>query len=181
MIHQHKKVTRRSFVRSATAGVAAAHIVAPHVLGGPGKTAPSDKLNIAGIGVGGRGAACVRGVESENIVALADRVRTLLGEFEPAAEGEGEAEAAATAVASRRGPPKGPPMMSGLTEDLYKSEGARLSIVADRSLFIESSISEVRNTAVLGGILAIFILYLFLRNFKTTTIIAVSIPISACF
>ena len=66
------KVTRRTFVRNAAAGVAAAHIVAPHVLGGRGKTAPSDKLNIVGIGVGGRGAACIRGVESENIVALAD-------------------------------------------------------------------------------------------------------------
>lgn len=64
--------TRRSFVRSAATGVGAAYIVAPHVLGGPGKTAPSDKLQIAGIGVGGQGASCINAVESENIVALAD-------------------------------------------------------------------------------------------------------------
>ncbi len=67
-----EKITRRKFVRNTAGGVAATYFVAPHVLGGPGNTAPSDKLNIAGIGVGGRGAACVRGVESENIVALAD-------------------------------------------------------------------------------------------------------------
>ncbi len=35
-------------------------------------TSPNEKLNIAGIGVGGRGAADVNGVESENIVALCD-------------------------------------------------------------------------------------------------------------
>lgn len=72
MNQRNNKVSRRSFVRNAATGVAAAYIVAPHVLGGPGKTAPSDKINIAGIGVGGRGAACINGVESENIVALAD-------------------------------------------------------------------------------------------------------------
>ena len=72
MNQPNNEVTRRTFVRNAAAGVAAAHFVAPHVLGGPGKTAPSDRINIAGIGVGGRGAACIKGVESENIVALAD-------------------------------------------------------------------------------------------------------------
>jgi HAE1 family hydrophobic/amphiphilic exporter-1 len=39
-------------------------------------------------------------------------------------------------------------------------------------------LEEVRNTAMLGGLLAIFILFLFLRNVKATTIVAVSIPIS---
>ena len=67
-------LTRRAFVRRTARGgaAAAAYFVAPHVLGGPGRTAPSDKINIAGIGVGGRGAACIQGVASENIVALAD-------------------------------------------------------------------------------------------------------------
>lgn len=72
MKQQNIQFTRRSFVRSAATGVGAAYIVAPHVLGGPGKTAPSDKLQIAGIGVGGQGASCINAVESENIVALAD-------------------------------------------------------------------------------------------------------------
>ncbi len=66
----------------------------------------------------------------------------------------------------------------GLAADLYKTEGVFLQLVADRSIFIEQSIKEVRNTAMLGGLLAIFILFLFLRNVKATTIVAVSIPIS---
>jgi len=37
-----------------------------------GHTAPSDKLNIAGVGVGGMGFANLKNLESENIVALAD-------------------------------------------------------------------------------------------------------------
>ena len=48
-------VTRRSFVASAAAGIAAPLIVSPHVLGGPGKTAPSDQIGGALIGCGGRG------------------------------------------------------------------------------------------------------------------------------
>ena len=42
------------------------------MLGGPGYTAPSDKLNIACIGVGGMGEADVKGVAGENIYALCD-------------------------------------------------------------------------------------------------------------
>ncbi len=38
----------------------------------PGRKAPSDKLNIAGIGAGGRGRRDIDGVSSENIVALCD-------------------------------------------------------------------------------------------------------------
>ncbi|BBM70062.1 dehydrogenase [Rhodothermus marinus] len=54
----------------ATAG-AAFTIVPRHVLG-RGFVPPSDKLNIACIGVGGRGAWNVRGVSSENLVAFCD-------------------------------------------------------------------------------------------------------------
>ena len=51
---------------------AALTILPRHVLGGSGYKAPSDKLNIAGVGVGGMGANYVRSCESENIVAFAD-------------------------------------------------------------------------------------------------------------
>jgi predicted dehydrogenase len=66
-----RKISRRDFVSAATAA-AAFTIVPRHVLGGAGNTAPSDKLNIAGIGVGGRGAGDIGEVSSENIVALCD-------------------------------------------------------------------------------------------------------------
>jgi len=67
-----KGIDRRSFLRSTAAGVAAFTIVPRHVLGGPGYTPPSEKLNIAGIGVGGRGTSDLGAVSSENIVALCD-------------------------------------------------------------------------------------------------------------
>ena len=47
-------VSRRSFL-GRTAAAAAFTIVPRHVLGGPGRTAPSDKTTLAGIGVGGQG------------------------------------------------------------------------------------------------------------------------------
>ncbi len=65
------KSTRRAFGRAA-AGLAAFTVVPRSVLGGPGQTAPSEKLNIAGIGVGGRGAGDIQELASQNIVALCD-------------------------------------------------------------------------------------------------------------
>lgn len=53
-----------------------------------------------------------------------------------------------------------------------------LTIFADQSDFIRQSIDSVRQSALLGGLLAIAILYLFLRNRSSTGIIALSIPIS---
>ena len=47
--------SRRSFVKGAGAVAAGIMIVPRHVLGGPGYIAPSDTLNIAGIGAGGKG------------------------------------------------------------------------------------------------------------------------------
>ncbi|MEM7231932.1 MAG: Gfo/Idh/MocA family oxidoreductase [Planctomycetota bacterium] len=67
-----KAVSRREFLTRTAGGVALFHIVPSHVLGGPGKTPPSEKINVACIGVGGRGGASVRACEKENIVALAD-------------------------------------------------------------------------------------------------------------
>jgi len=64
-------MNRRRFL-AASAATAAFQIVPRHVLGGPGYTPPSEKLNIAGIGVGGMGAANLRKCENENIVALCD-------------------------------------------------------------------------------------------------------------
>ena len=67
-----KRISRRRFVAAASASAASVMIVPRHVLGGSGVQAPSDTLNVAGIGVGGRGRANVRGCRSENIVALCD-------------------------------------------------------------------------------------------------------------
>jgi predicted dehydrogenase len=66
-----KSINRRRFLAGA-AMTAAATIVPRRVLGGAGNVAPSEKLNIAGIGVGGMGKSNMRQLESENIVALCD-------------------------------------------------------------------------------------------------------------
>ncbi len=54
----------------------------------------------------------------------------------------------------------------------------QLTVVSDQSQFIRSSIDNVQNSAIWGSLLAILVLYLFLRNGSTTFIIALSIPIS---
>src|SRR3989304_7836321 len=51
---RNAKLSRRDFVRTAAA-TAAFTIVPRYVLGGRGNTAPSEKLNVAVIGVGGQG------------------------------------------------------------------------------------------------------------------------------
>ncbi len=65
-----RTLSRRDFMSGAA--VAAFTIVPRHVLGGAGNQAPSEKLNIAGIGVGGQGGGDIGNVSSENIVALCD-------------------------------------------------------------------------------------------------------------
>ncbi len=51
-------------------------------------------------------------------------------------------------------------------------------VVFDQSTFIKQSIDEVLRTAIWGGVLAIAVLFAFLRSLKTTLIIGLSIPIS---
>ncbi len=57
-------------------------------------------------------------------------------------------------------------------------EGMMLEKVYDQSIFISSAVNEVKNAGIIGGILAVLILYFFLRNFWTTVIISISIPVS---
>lgn len=51
-------------------------------------------------------------------------------------------------------------------------------VTRDTSEYIKQSISNVRNAAIYGGILAAFILFFFLRNIRSTMIVSVAIPIS---
>ena len=50
-----KKNSRRNFIKNTTLGAAGFMIVPRHVIGGPGFLAPSDRLIVAGVGVGGKG------------------------------------------------------------------------------------------------------------------------------
>ncbi|MHC4204164.1 MAG: Gfo/Idh/MocA family protein [Planctomycetota bacterium] len=66
-----EKITRRDFVGSMAAATAFT-IVPRKVFGGPRNVPPSEKLNIAGIGIGGRGEGDLHECGSENVVALCD-------------------------------------------------------------------------------------------------------------
>ena len=68
-----KNISRRSFLKTGAVAAAGLTIVPGSVLGKSfGYTAPSDKLNIAGIGVGGMGRRNLANMNTENIVALCD-------------------------------------------------------------------------------------------------------------
>ena len=73
------KISRREFLGGSAATAMAFTIVPNHVLGGPGRNAPSEKLNIAGVGVGGMGKNNIRACGTENIVALCDVDQTYAG------------------------------------------------------------------------------------------------------
>ena len=69
------EMSRRSFLKKGAAA-AIGMSVAPNVILGKefgAAPAPStDKLKILGVGIGGRGASVLRGLESENIIGLCD-------------------------------------------------------------------------------------------------------------
>jgi len=60
-------------------------------------------------------------------------------------------------------------------------EGYELTVLFDQSRFIEQALVEVRFTAVVGGALAILVLFVFLRDPRSTVIIATAIPLSVLF
>lgn len=56
-------------------------------------------------------------------------------------------------------------------------QGAALTIVDDQSVFIRQSIRQVRNAAIEGGVLAILVIFFFLRHAWSTFIISLTLPI----
>jgi predicted dehydrogenase len=65
-------LTRRSFLRRSTAALASVTVVPASVLGLRGQTPPSQKLNLAILGTGGRGGQIAGMFTKQNIVALCD-------------------------------------------------------------------------------------------------------------
>ncbi len=53
-----------------------------------------------------------------------------------------------------------------------------LITIYDQSTFISSAVADVRLAAILGGVIAIFVLYGFLRDARATTIVGIAIPVS---
>src|SRR3954468_19734580 len=59
-----KLISRGSFIKNAALATAGFYIVPRHVLGGKGFTAPSDKLIIASVGIGGKGESDISNIYS---------------------------------------------------------------------------------------------------------------------
>ncbi len=57
-------------------------------------------------------------------------------------------------------------------------DGLELRGLYDQSRFINAAIGQVRNAALFGGLLAILVLYFFLRDLRSTLIIGLTIPVS---
>jgi len=68
-----KRISRREFIETSALAIGGLTIVPVHAVAGLGHVAPSDKLNVAGIGIGGMGSGDLEDVaKTENIVALCD-------------------------------------------------------------------------------------------------------------
>ncbi|MCK4879583.1 MAG: Gfo/Idh/MocA family oxidoreductase, partial [Bacteroidales bacterium] len=65
-------VSRRTFVGTTAVATAGFTILPSNVVSGMGHIAPSDKLNIAAVGIGGMGRANLNNIKDQNIVALCD-------------------------------------------------------------------------------------------------------------
>jgi HAE1 family hydrophobic/amphiphilic exporter-1 len=64
-------------------------------------------------------------------------------------------------------------------ESLRKAlPGYDFTIVQDQGEYIDKSIGEVKNTAIIGVLLAVFVLVIFLKRIGTTLVVVVAIPIS---
>ena len=68
--------------------------------------------------------------------------------------------------------------LAEVEEELAGVVDVELLVVSDQSRFIEQSIRDVIQAAVLGGLLAIAVLYLFLRRLRSTLVVGLAIPIS---
>jgi len=66
------KNTRRDFLKKSALSAVGLTVVPSFAVSGLGHRAPSDKLNIAGVGIGGKGFPNLRAMSAENIVALCD-------------------------------------------------------------------------------------------------------------
>ena len=72
MENNRSNISRRNFLGNTILAATAVTILPSNVIAGLGHKAPSDKLNIAGIGVGGMGFNNLSNMDTENIVALCD-------------------------------------------------------------------------------------------------------------
>lgn len=69
-------------------------------------------------------------------------------------------------------------VLAELTKIQNEMQDIRAVIILDPASYIRQALSTVASSAVVGGILAVVILFIFLRNVRTTLIVAASMPVS---
>jgi len=82
---------------------------------------------------------------------------------------EGDANAVETAARVRAA-------LAGLSSRL--PAGLRQEVLFDQSVYISRAVDEVRSNALVGGLLAILVLFVFLRDVRSTLVIGLAIPLS---
>ncbi|MEO6173385.1 MAG: efflux RND transporter permease subunit, partial [Arenimonas sp.] len=110
-----------------------------------------------------------------NAVTVAHAVRARLDQLQKAGEPVETAEQAAKAVAQASKAAAHPVVRP---EGEFVLGGYTLRTIQDTSIFIENAIHEVRNEAIIGGLLAILIIFVFLRDGWSTLVIGLSLPVS---
>ena len=68
--------------------------------------------------------------------------------------------------------------IKGLADGPVKRQGLVLEQVYDETDYIDASIDLVQTNIIYGGVLAIIILMIFLRSWRPTAVVAISIPVS---
>lgn len=67
---------------------------------------------------------------------------------------------------------------AGREEDWKLLSNMSISTIYDEAVFIENAISQVYSSALWGALIAVTVIYFFLRSFKATAIIGIAIPVS---
>lgn len=102
--------------------------------------------------------------EREAVIRLAGKEAVELAIYK---EGDANTVATADAVAKR---------LEDIRKDLPPD--IELTVLDDQSQFIRHAIGDVQKDAVIGGILAILVIFLFLRDGWSTFVISLSLPVS---
>jgi len=109
----------------------------------------------------------IRGAKDREVIARLDGRESV--EVAIYKEGDANTVTVSRAVAHR---------LASLKEAKIIPADVSYAIVANQADFIEQAISEVRSNAWMGGLLATIILFLFLKDVRSTLMIGLSIPIS---
>src|SRR5512138_481466 len=125
------------------------------------------------------------------VVASPGGVPVRLGQVADVIDGPGEARGSAALsgkgalglVIRKQSGSNTVKVAEALKEALAKVErqlppGSRMTVVVDGSKFIRSSINAVKEDMLLGGLLAVVVVLIFLRNYRSTLVSAVALPTS---